>query len=250
MLLDVVKAIRRQPRLRYSLNFLGWNNRYGVELGSTTETCHGRRGIHPHRSDVFHHAAVIRCGVRGRSLPSGEQYSDHRRTEGIVSASRPVRRDRADRRRVGTRDQLPCALGDDRLPSFPRGDSDLGCELCLFAAPGGHVDRQHVHSFLEMLPLIGLTAPNACGADHGAEQRAGTGVGGLARDTAVPFYWDMNDATRAFSLCFQQRHPKGNMPNDMQSGVYASALHYLTAVDKVGSASDGKAVVADEEFSP
>ena len=33
------------------------------------------------------------------------------------------------------------------------------------------------------------------------------------------------------------------MPNDMQAGVYASVLHYLKAVDKVGNPDDGRAVV-------
>jgi branched-chain amino acid transport system substrate-binding protein len=52
-------------------------------------------------------------------------------------------------------------------------------------------------------------------------------------------------ATRAFSKKrFAERHPQHNMPNDMQAGVYASVLHYLKAVDKVGGAQDGKAVVA------
>ena len=58
----------------------------------------------------------------------------------------------------------------------------------------------------------------------------------------VPFYWDMNDKTRAFAQRFQARHPKKLMPNDMHAGVYASVLHYLKAVDKVGGADDGKAV--------
>ncbi|MFL5073577.1 MAG: ABC transporter substrate-binding protein [Xanthobacteraceae bacterium] len=59
----------------------------------------------------------------------------------------------------------------------------------------------------------------------------------------VPFYWDMNDAARAWSSRFKERHPKRNMPNDMQAGVYSGVLHYLKAVDKVGGANDGKAVV-------
>jgi branched-chain amino acid transport system substrate-binding protein len=59
-----------------------------------------------------------------------------------------------------------------------------------------------------------------------------------------PFYWDMNDATRAFAKRFAERHPEHNVANDMQAGVYASVIHYLKAVDKVGSATDGKAVVA------
>jgi branched-chain amino acid transport system substrate-binding protein len=59
----------------------------------------------------------------------------------------------------------------------------------------------------------------------------------------TPFYWDMNDATRAFAKRFQDRHPRKNMPNDMQAGVYAATLHYLKAVEQAKGASDGKAVV-------
>jgi branched-chain amino acid transport system substrate-binding protein len=66
----------------------------------------------------------------------------------------------------------------------------------------------------------------------------------------VPFYWDMNDASRTFAQRFQARHPKRNMPNDMQAGVYSAVLHYLKAVDKVGAATDGKAVVAAMKAMP
>ena len=65
-----------------------------------------------------------------------------------------------------------------------------------------------------------------------------------------PFYWDLNEGTRAFSKRFVERHPDHNVPNDMQAGVYASVLHYLKAVDKVGSAADGKAVVAAMKALP
>lgn len=58
-----------------------------------------------------------------------------------------------------------------------------------------------------------------------------------------PFYWNLNDGTRAFAKRFAERHPQRNYPNDMQAGVYASVIHYLKAVDKVGGATDGKAVV-------
>jgi branched-chain amino acid transport system substrate-binding protein len=66
----------------------------------------------------------------------------------------------------------------------------------------------------------------------------------------VPFYWDMNDGTRAFARRFQERHPKRLMPNDMQAGVYAGVLHYLKAVDKAGGAGDGRAVVAAMKAMP
>lgn len=64
------------------------------------------------------------------------------------------------------------------------------------------------------------------------------------------FYWDMNDATREWSKQYQARHPKKMMPNHMQAGVYSGTLHYLKAADKVGSVTDGKAVVAAMKAMP
>jgi branched-chain amino acid transport system substrate-binding protein len=58
-----------------------------------------------------------------------------------------------------------------------------------------------------------------------------------------PFYWDLNEGTRAFAKRFAERHPHKSYPNDMQAGVYASVIHYLKAVDKAGGARDGRAVV-------
>ena len=68
--------------------------------------------------------------------------------------------------------------------------------------------------------------------------------------TVNPFYWDMNEETRAFSRRFQKRAHNGAMPNDMQAGVYSAVLHFLKAVDKVGGAGDGKAVVAAMKAMP
>ena len=64
------------------------------------------------------------------------------------------------------------------------------------------------------------------------------------------WYWDMNDATRAWSKRYQDRHPKKMMPNHMQAGVYSAVLHYLKAVDKAGSPADGAAVVAAMKAMP
>jgi len=64
------------------------------------------------------------------------------------------------------------------------------------------------------------------------------------------FYWDMNDQTRAWAKRYQARHDKKQMPNHMQAGVYASVLHYLKAVDKIGSAGDGRAIVAAMKAMP
>src|SRR3954454_15915150 len=65
-----------------------------------------------------------------------------------------------------------------------------------------------------------------------------------------PFYWDLNEGTRSFAVKFAERHPQKNYPNDMQAGVYASVIHSLKAVDKVGGAADGKAVVAAMKALP
>jgi branched-chain amino acid transport system substrate-binding protein len=66
----------------------------------------------------------------------------------------------------------------------------------------------------------------------------------------TPFYWDMNDGTRAFSKRFQERHPHHIMPNDMQAGVYSSTLHYLKALAAGANPDDGAAVVAEMKKLP
>jgi branched-chain amino acid transport system substrate-binding protein len=64
------------------------------------------------------------------------------------------------------------------------------------------------------------------------------------------WYWDLNDQTRAWSKRYQERHPKKMMPNHMQAGVYSAVMHYLKSVEKVGSPTDGAAVVAAMEAMP
>ena len=67
----------------------------------------------------------------------------------------------------------------------------------------------------------------------------------------VPFYWDRDEGTRAFAKRFVARHPRGNVPNDMQAGVYSGILHFLKAVEALGgSAADGRAVVAKMKEIP
>ena len=63
------------------------------------------------------------------------------------------------------------------------------------------------------------------------------------------FYWDMNDATRAWTKRWQAERP-GKFPNMNQAGVYAATLHYLKAVAALKSAADGKAVVAKMKEMP
>jgi branched-chain amino acid transport system substrate-binding protein len=65
-----------------------------------------------------------------------------------------------------------------------------------------------------------------------------------------PFYWDMNDGTRAFAARFAAMHPNKNMPNEMQAGVYAAVLHYLKAVDSLKGDTAGDKVVARMKATP
>ena len=51
--------------------------------------------------------------------------------------------------------------------------------------------------------------------------------------TTIGFYWDRTEATRAFAHRFFDR--MGKMPNMSQAGVYSSTMHYLQAVQAVGT---------------
>ena len=62
------------------------------------------------------------------------------------------------------------------------------------------------------------------------------------------FYWDLNDATRAFSARFAQRFD-GKMPTANQAGVYSSVLAYLRAA-KTAATIDGEAVLAEMRRAP
>jgi branched-chain amino acid transport system substrate-binding protein len=65
-----------------------------------------------------------------------------------------------------------------------------------------------------------------------------------------PFYWNTNEATRAFAKRFQAQHPSKNMPNEMQAGVYAAVLHYLKSVAALGGDTTGDRVVAKMKELP
>lgn len=62
------------------------------------------------------------------------------------------------------------------------------------------------------------------------------------------FYWDLNDATRAFARRFGQRFGD-RVPTANQAGVYSSVLAYLHAV-KAANTIEGEAVVAQLRKQP
>lgn len=65
------------------------------------------------------------------------------------------------------------------------------------------------------------------------------------------FYWDLNDGTRAWTKRWdKERNAAGKLPSMNMAGVYGGTLHYLKAVAVLGSAKDGKAVVAQMKKMP
>jgi branched-chain amino acid transport system substrate-binding protein len=64
------------------------------------------------------------------------------------------------------------------------------------------------------------------------------------------FYWDANDATRAFGKRFLAAHPKKMMPNDMHAGMYGATLHLMKAMAETKSAEDGVKLVDAMKMIP
>jgi branched-chain amino acid transport system substrate-binding protein len=138
-------------------------------------------------------------------------------------------------------------IGTSDFSSFLLQAQASGAQVVAFANAGGDTvnaikqaaefkigDKQRIVALifdLQGVPALGLQAAQ-----------------GLTALNA--FYWDTNDETRAWSKRFQERHPKKMMPNHMHAGVYAGTLHYLKAVDRVGSPADGRAVVEAMKAMP
>jgi len=61
------------------------------------------------------------------------------------------------------------------------------------------------------------------------------------------FYWDRNDETRKWSQRYFERQK--SMPSMVQAGAYSATLHYLNAVQAVGS-DDADAVAAKMKETP
>jgi branched-chain amino acid transport system substrate-binding protein len=61
------------------------------------------------------------------------------------------------------------------------------------------------------------------------------------------FYWDMNDETRAFSKRFYEK--VGHMPTMIQAGLYSATMHYLKAIDAIGT-DEAPKVMAQMRATP
>jgi branched-chain amino acid transport system substrate-binding protein len=82
-----------------------------------------------------------------------------------------------------------------------------------------------------------------------------TDVHGLGLQTAQglifteAWYWDMNDANRAFAKKFAAAN-RGIHPTMVHAGVYSAVTHYLKAVEALKSDADGVKVLAKMKETP
>jgi branched-chain amino acid transport system substrate-binding protein len=65
---------------------------------------------------------------------------------------------------------------------------------------------------------------------------------------AEPFYWDMNDSTRAWTKRFEALYSR-SYPTLHHAGAYAMVLHYLRAAKVVGN-TEGDKIVAQMKLMP
>ncbi len=139
-------------------------------------------------------------------------------------------------------------LGASDYASFILQAQASGADVIGLATPGGDlsnlVKQANEFGLAKTHRLVGLifSINNADSIGLGNSQ-------GVVALNAT--YWDLNDATRAWSKRFRERHPRKNMPNDQQMGVYSAVVHYLKAVEKLnGEAGDGAKVVAKMKEMP
>jgi branched-chain amino acid transport system substrate-binding protein len=145
-------------------------------------------------------------------------------------------------------------LGDVRSPL---GAADLSSELLQAQSSGAQVIGI-ANAGDDVVNTVKQAAEFGIGKD-GSQKLAGllvflTDVKAMGLQTAQglllteAFYWDLNDATRAWSARFAARDG-GRMPTMNQAGVYSSVLAYLRAAAAAQSVS-GSAVVARMAAAP
>ncbi len=145
-------------------------------------------------------------------------------------------------------------VGDIRMPL---GTPDMSSYLLQAQASGAQVIGLAAAGD-DVTNLVKQAAEFGMGRD-GKQRLAGllvflTDVNSMGLETAQglllteAFYWDLNDATRAWSQRFAER-TGGRKPTMNHAGVYSSVLAYLRAAAAVRSVS-GQAVVAKMEEAP
>ncbi len=103
--------------------------------------------------------------------------------------------------------------------SFVLQAQGSGADVIAFANGGGDLNNciKQAHEF-------GVASKAAaCGLYAQYHQHAvARSRGHSGRRCFTGFYWDANEAARAFAKRFQAAHPKKMMPNDMHAGMYGA----------------------------
>jgi branched-chain amino acid transport system substrate-binding protein len=71
-------------------------------------------------------------------------------------------------------------------------------------------------------------------------------AGGMTLTTG--FYWDYDDATRAWSKRFKERH--GAIPAMGHAGAYSMTMHYLKAIEAAGTDESDAVMAKMKEMKP
>lgn len=139
-------------------------------------------------------------------------------------------------------------LGTQDFSSYLLQAQASGAKIIGLANAGGDTINS-----IKQASEFGITGP-------GRQQLAGllifiTDVNALGLNTAQgllltsAWYWDSNDANRAFAKEFQPAND-GRKPTMVQAGVYSSVMHYLKSVAALKSDADGARVVAHMKSMP
>ena len=145
-------------------------------------------------------------------------------------------------------------VGGVKAP-FP--NSDFSSYLLQAQASGAQVlalnnSGDDTTTALKQVAEFGLTRTmQVCGPIYNINITRGVGLAVAQGVLGVtPFYWDLNDGTRAFSRRYNEQAKNHAMPNDMQAGMYSATMHLLKAVAAGADPGDGRAVVARMKAMP
>ncbi|WP_160120916.1 ABC transporter substrate-binding protein [Rhodovarius lipocyclicus] len=108
------------------------------------------------------------------------------------------------------------------------------------------VKQAHEFGLTRRMKLVGLLCLLGDVRAMGAEAAQGL-------LTTEPFYWDLNDRTRAFTQRVLPAMPTGIYPSTNHAGAYSAVLHYLKAAKALGLAAtkaSGRAAVAQMKALP
>ncbi len=135
-------------------------------------------------------------------------------------------------------------LNTSDFSSYLLAAQSSGADVVVFASAGNDVVTA-----IEQAAEFGLTPKQTATAP--SFYLSDVHAIGLARGQGLvivqSWYWDLNDASRAWAKRFYARRQR--MPNDVQAADYSAVLHYLRGVATAGT-MDGRAVIAAMRAAP